>query len=41
MSFISQDAEINPTGSSFLDRFAEIPGAIESRIPTFDRSLDA
>lgn len=26
---------------SFWDRFAHIPGAIESRIPTLDKSLDA
>jgi hypothetical protein len=39
--FVDQNAEMNPTGSSFWDRFAEIPGAIESRVPTFDKSLDA
>ena len=27
--------------SSFWDRFATIPGAIESRLPTLDKSLDA
>ena len=35
----------NPDGhvtkESFWDTFATIPGAIESRIPTLDKSLDA
>ena len=39
--FISQDPERNATGESFWDRFAELPGAIESHVPTFDKSLDA
>jgi len=36
-----ENGEKNSTQGSFLDRFAEIPGAIESRVPTFDKSLDA
>ncbi|MDD4484148.1 MAG: hypothetical protein PHD55_07270 [Methanoregula sp.] len=39
--YVNGNAEKNETGSSFWDRFAEIPGAIESRVPTFDKSLDA
>jgi hypothetical protein len=31
----------NATGDSFWDQFSHIPGTIESRIPTFDKSLDA
>jgi len=37
---ISQTPEQDVTGNSFLDRFSHIPAAIESRVPTFDRSLD-
>ena len=29
------------TGDSFWDQFSYIPKTIESRIPTFDKSLDA
>ena len=29
------------TGGSFWDELARIPEAIDSRLPTFDRSLDA
>jgi len=39
--YVNGNAETNETGGSFWDRFAEIPGAIESRVPTFDKSLDA
>ena len=31
----------NPEEGSFWDQFSHIPGMIESRIPTLDRSLDA
>jgi predicted nuclease of restriction endonuclease-like RecB superfamily len=31
----------NETGASFWDQFSHLPGTIESRIPTFDKSLDA
>lgn len=37
---IYQNPEEHGTGSSFWDQFAEIPGKIESRVPTLDRSLD-
>jgi len=30
----------NATGDSFWDQFSHIPGTIESRIPTLDKSLD-
>lgn len=39
--YVNGNAEKNETDGSFWDRFAEIPGAIESRVPTFDKSLDA
>ena len=29
------------TSGSFWDELAQVPGAIESRLPSFDRSLDA
>ena len=38
--YVNDNAELNPTGGSFWDRFAELPGAIEARIPTLDKSLD-
>lgn len=38
---IYQNPEQNITGGSFWDKFAGLPGTIESRIPTLDRSLDA
>ena len=38
---ISQNPEQNRTGESFWDQFSHIPGTIESRIPTLDKSLDA
>ena len=37
---ISQNPEENVTGGSFWDSFSRIQGTIESRVPTFDRSLD-
>jgi tRNA(His) 5'-end guanylyltransferase len=37
---INQNPERNATGDSFWDQFSSIPGTIESRIPTFDKSLD-
>ncbi|MFA7694860.1 MAG: hypothetical protein WCX63_04940 [Methanoregula sp.] len=39
--YINQNPEQNATGDSFWDQFSHIPGAIDSRIPTFDKSLDA
>ena len=39
--FVHQTPEQELTGGSFWDGLAEVPGTIESRIPTFDRSLDA
>ena len=41
MELITNKAAGNATGESFWNRFAEIPGAIESRVPTLDKSLDA
>jgi hypothetical protein len=38
---INQNPNRNVTGDSFWDQFSHIPGTIESRIPTFDKSLDA
>jgi|GEM_PF-227427 len=38
---INQTPDQNVNGGSFWDQLSEIPGAIESRIPTFDKSLDA
>jgi hypothetical protein len=38
---INQNPNQNATGDSFWDQFSHIPGTIESRIPTFDKSLDA
>jgi hypothetical protein len=37
---ISQNPEQNNTGNTFWDQFSQVPGTIESRIPTFDKSLD-
>ncbi len=37
----NQNPEGYRTGESFWDRYAHLPGAIQSRIPTFDSSLDA
>jgi hypothetical protein len=31
----------NPAAPAFWDQFAELPAAIESRLPTMDKSLDA
>jgi hypothetical protein len=31
----------NPTAPAFWDQVSELPGAIESRLPTLDKSLDA
>jgi len=38
---INQNSDQNATGGSFWDQFSHIQGTIESRIPTFDKSLDA
>ncbi len=37
----NQNPDQNATGASFWDQFSHIQGTIESRIPTFDKSLDA
>ncbi|MDO8872240.1 MAG: hypothetical protein Q7V05_05865 [Methanoregula sp.] len=37
---INQNLNQNVTKDSFWDQFSHIPGTIESRIPTFDKSLD-
>jgi predicted nuclease of restriction endonuclease-like RecB superfamily len=37
---INQNPNQNATGASFWDQFTHIPATIESRIPTFDKSLD-
>jgi hypothetical protein len=37
---INQNPDQDVTGDSFWDQFSHIPGTIESRIPTFDKSLD-
>jgi hypothetical protein len=38
---INPNPDQNLTGDSFWDQFSHIPEMIESRIPTFDKSLDA
>jgi hypothetical protein len=38
---INQNPIGNVTGDSFWDQFSHLPGTIESRVPTFDKSLDA
>ena len=38
---INQNPDQQAIGDSFWDQFSHLPGTIESRIPTFDRSLDA
>jgi hypothetical protein len=38
---ISQNPDRNATGDSFWDQVAYLPGAIESHVPTLDKSLDA
>ena len=38
---INQNPDQNATGDSFWDQFSHIPGAIDSHMPTFDKSLDA
>jgi hypothetical protein len=37
---INPNPNQNATGGSFWDQFSHIPGTIESRIPTLDKSLD-
>lgn len=39
--YINQNPDQHATGDSFWDQFSHIPGAIESRVPTFDKSLDS
>jgi hypothetical protein len=38
--YIHQAPDQYATRDSFWDQFSHIPGAIESRVPTFDKSLD-
>ena len=38
---INQNPDQNSTGESFWDKLSHVPKTIESRIPTFDKSLDA
>ncbi|MGB7788327.1 hypothetical protein [Methanoregula sp.] len=38
---INQNPDQDLTGGSFWDQFSHVPGTIESRIPTLDKSLDA
>lgn len=38
--YIHQAPDQHVTRDSFWDQFSYIPGAIESRVPTFDKSLD-
>lgn len=37
---VNQNPNQQVTGDSLWDRFSHIPGTIESRVPTFDKSLD-
>jgi len=37
----TQNPNQNATGESFWGKVSHIPGNIESRMPTFDKSLDA
>jgi hypothetical protein len=37
---INQNPDQHATGDSFWDQFSHVPGTIESRVPTFDKSLD-
>jgi predicted nuclease of restriction endonuclease-like RecB superfamily len=39
-SVINHNPNQDETGGSFWDQFSNLPGTIESRIPTFDKSLD-
>ena len=41
MELVTNNSPRYATGESFWDKFSEIPGSIESRIPTLDKSLDA
>lgn len=41
MELTYQESVKEMTGASFWDRVSAIPGAVESRLPTLDRSLDA
>jgi len=38
---VNQNPDQHLTGDSLWDRFSHIPRTIESRVPTFDTSLDA
>ncbi len=37
---VNENPEQNPTGNSFWDKAAHLPGNVASRMPTFDKSLD-
>jgi len=37
---VNQNPNQQVTDDSLWDRFSHIPGTIESRVPTFDKSLD-
>jgi hypothetical protein len=37
---INQMPDQNVTEGSFWDRFSHIPGTIDARVPTFDKTLD-
>lgn len=37
---INPNADQNATGDHFWDQFSHLPKTIESRLPTFDKSLD-
>jgi len=37
---VNQNPDQNLTGDSLWDKFSHLPGTIESRVPTFDKSLD-
>jgi hypothetical protein len=37
---INQMPDQNVTGGSFWDRFSHLPGMIDARVPTFDKTLD-
>jgi hypothetical protein len=38
--FVNQNPQQYAPGNSVWDQFSHIPGAIESRVPTLDKSLD-
>jgi len=38
---IYRNPDENATGNAFWDQFGNVPGTIESYVPTFDKTLDA